>query len=283
MNNPKISVIVPVYNAEQYLHRCVDSILAQTFPDFELLLIDDGSKDRSAEICDEYAWKDDRVRVFHKENGGVSSARNFGLDNAKGEWVSFVDADDIIYSNNLDILFEVGKNNPTINFVIGNYFYKMGNNKKSGSKLNSQVLYNPFELLYENKLTIRAGVILVKYNVISTFRFDEKITVNEDTKMWINLLSSSKTYFINSFIHEYVMDNSSLSNCKCNIKQEFGYQINLNSYDGYAKKFLEEIILRTIIRRILIKDYVGTFYILLKYIIYLPIFVLIYIEKKFLL
>lgn len=92
--NPKISVIVPVYNTEKYLHRCIDSILAQTFTDFELLLIDDGSKDNSGTICDEYAAKDSRVRVFHKENGGVSSARNLGLDNAKGEWISFVDSDD---------------------------------------------------------------------------------------------------------------------------------------------------------------------------------------------
>lgn len=69
-NNPKISVIVPVYNAERYLHRCIDSILAQTFTDFEVLLIDDGSKDKSGEICDEYAKKDIRVKVFHKENGG---------------------------------------------------------------------------------------------------------------------------------------------------------------------------------------------------------------------
>ena len=68
--NPKISVIVPVYNAERYLHRCIDSILAQTFTDFEVLLIDDGSKDKSGEICDEYAKKDIRVKVFHKENGG---------------------------------------------------------------------------------------------------------------------------------------------------------------------------------------------------------------------
>lgn len=94
MNNPKISVIVPVYNVEKYLRRCIDSILAQTFTDFELLLIDDGSKDNSGDICDGYAMKDERVRVFHKKNGGVSSARNLGLDNAKGEWVSFVDADD---------------------------------------------------------------------------------------------------------------------------------------------------------------------------------------------
>ena len=77
---PKVSIIVPVYKAEKYLNRCVDSILAQTFTDFELLLIDDGSPDRSGEICDEYAKKDSRIRVFHKKNGGVSSARNLGLD-----------------------------------------------------------------------------------------------------------------------------------------------------------------------------------------------------------
>lgn len=96
MNSPKISVIIPVYNVEKYLRRCIDSILAQTFTDFELLLIDDGSKDKSGEICDEYAKKDSRVRVFHKENGGVSSARNLGLDNASGEWVCFVDSDDMV-------------------------------------------------------------------------------------------------------------------------------------------------------------------------------------------
>lgn len=92
--NVQISVIVPVYNTEKYLHRCVDSILSQTFKDFELLLIDDGSTDKSGEICDEYAQKDERVKVWHKENGGVSSARNIGLDAAKGEWVTFSDSDD---------------------------------------------------------------------------------------------------------------------------------------------------------------------------------------------
>ena len=95
-NIPKISVIIPVYNAEKYLYRCIDSVLVQTFTNWELLLIDDGSKDSSGVICDEYAAKDARVRVFHKENGGVSSARNLGLDNARGEWVAFVDSDDYI-------------------------------------------------------------------------------------------------------------------------------------------------------------------------------------------
>ena len=100
-----ISVIVPVYNTEKYLDECVQSILNQSFTDFELLLIDDGSTDRSGAICDQYAAKDERVRVFHTENGGVSSARNVGLDEAKGEWIAFVDSDDWVSSKLLECLY----------------------------------------------------------------------------------------------------------------------------------------------------------------------------------
>lgn len=102
--HPKISVIVPVYNAEPYLRRCVDSILSQTFSDFELLLVDDGSKDQSGAICDEYADRDARVRVFHKANGGVSSARNVGLAHVRSEWITFVDADDFVRGQYLENL-----------------------------------------------------------------------------------------------------------------------------------------------------------------------------------
>ncbi len=100
--NPKISVIVPVYNVEKYLRRCIDSILSQTFSDFELLLIDDGSKDKSGDICDEYVAKDVRIKVFHKANAGVSSARNLGLDKAKGEFIFFVDSDDFLDKTHLE-------------------------------------------------------------------------------------------------------------------------------------------------------------------------------------
>lgn len=101
---PKISVIVPVYKAEAYLHRCVDSLLAQTFQDFEILLVDDGSPDKSGEICDEYARKDKRVRVFHKENGGVTDARSLGVSKCIGKHVVFVDSDDEVPQNALEIL-----------------------------------------------------------------------------------------------------------------------------------------------------------------------------------
>lgn len=125
-----ISVIVPVYKAEKYLHRCVDSILAQTYTDFELLLIDDGSPDNSGAICDEYATKDSRVRVFHKENGGVSSARNLGLDNARGDIICFVDSDDWTENDFLEIF-----KNKTADIVVQGYY----------NMIATEILYMPIE------------------------------------------------------------------------------------------------------------------------------------------
>ena len=93
---PQVSVIVPVYNTEQYLSRCIDSILTQTYPDFELILLDDGSTDGSGAICDEYEEKDDRIQVIHKLNGGAASTRNVGIDVAKGEYIAFCDSDDLV-------------------------------------------------------------------------------------------------------------------------------------------------------------------------------------------
>lgn len=114
----QITVIVPVYNTENYLRRCIDSILTQTFTDFELLLIDDGSTDSSGKICDEYKDKDDRIRVFHKENGGVSSARNLGLDNASGELIAFVDSDDYVLTVFLETYIMLFKENADL-YILG--------------------------------------------------------------------------------------------------------------------------------------------------------------------
>lgn len=103
---PLISVIVPVYKVEPYLHRCVDSILAQTFTDFELILVDDGSPDNCPAICDEYAAKDSRIHVIHQKNGGLSAARNTGVDAASGAYLFFMDSDDVIHPDTLRILYE---------------------------------------------------------------------------------------------------------------------------------------------------------------------------------
>lgn len=105
-NSPSISVVVPVFNVEKYIHRCVDSILNQTFSDFELILIDDGSTDKSGEICEEYALSDPRIRVIHQKNAGQAAARNNGVKEAKGEWISFIDSDDSVNSQLLKALYD---------------------------------------------------------------------------------------------------------------------------------------------------------------------------------
>ncbi len=110
-NRPVISVIVPVYNVELYLDRCIQSILAQTFKDFELILVDDGSPDNSGAICDAWEKKDKRIKVFHKENGGLSDARNFGVKESSAPYVAFIDSDDYISENYLSYLYELLKSN----------------------------------------------------------------------------------------------------------------------------------------------------------------------------
>lgn len=114
-----VSIVIPVYNAAAYLPACLDSILSQSFTDFEILLVDDGSRDGSGAVCDEYAAKDGRVRVFHKENGGVSSARNLGLDHTEGEWVYFVDSDDRLIPDGLQVLVDCISDE--VDIVLGGY------------------------------------------------------------------------------------------------------------------------------------------------------------------
>lgn len=104
---PLISIVIPVYNVEPYLRRCLDSVLAQTYGHFEALLVDDGSTDGSGRICEEYAAKDGRFKVFHKENGGLSDARNFGVVRAAGDLVSFIDSDDYITPDYLEVLWSL--------------------------------------------------------------------------------------------------------------------------------------------------------------------------------
>lgn len=144
---PLISVIVPVYKVEKYLHKCVDSILSQTFRDFELFLVDDGSPDNCGKICDEYAEIDNRVIVIHKENGGLSDARNVAIDRAKGEYFTFIDSDDYVANNHLESLLNalvetradmsVGNITAFTKNEIDNHFYQPANNLKLLTDINS--------------------------------------------------------------------------------------------------------------------------------------------------
>ena len=106
MENSLVSIVVPVYNVEQYIHRAINSLLNQTYPFLEIILVDDGSPDNCPQICDEYARKDNRITVIHKKNGGLSDARNVGLNIAKGEYITFLDSDDYLCSNAIEIFLK---------------------------------------------------------------------------------------------------------------------------------------------------------------------------------
>lgn len=213
MNKPIISIIVPIYNVEQFLHCCIDSILAQTFTEWELLLIDDGSPDRSGEICDEYAAKDSRVRVFHKENGGVSNARNLGLDNARGEWVTFVDADDIIQPGFLRGLLAPTEEYEALDFVqAGCCNYR--NEKIVGIEQQYELyvgndpayLFNHFRGLTSSKLFRLENVN--HWSDGLPLRFDEKMKIAEDMAFTLDYLLTVKRYaFVSEVGYYYRIDN----------------------------------------------------------------------------
>lgn len=139
MSKPAISIIVPIYNMEWCMRKSIDSLLAQSFKDFECLLIDDGSTDGSPTICDEYAKKDKRIKVFHKSNGGLSDARNYGLEKAQGEYTIFADPDDWVDAEGLDQLYEKAKESKadlTICDAYYNDFYQQKYNKQQPTSLN---------------------------------------------------------------------------------------------------------------------------------------------------
>lgn len=244
---PAVSVIVPVYKAENYLHRCVDSLLAQTFTDFEILLIDDGSPDHSGIICDEYAAKDSRIRVFHKENGGVSSARNIGLDKSNGEWIVFVDSDDWVddiwlekYNDSMDIDTDI---------IFQGYVREERNNKqifhyydtcKKQETVNIIPKLEQRDLFGWTWMKIFRSSIIKKYNL----RFNQNISMNEDLiftlefclhiKHKIKVLSST-TYHYNDTPNSLFYKQTPYEEAKIKIEQIYALRIDL-----YNKFSLEE-------------------------------------------
>ena len=150
-NDALVSVIVPVYNVVDYLHRTIDSLLAQTYCNFELLLVDDGSTDGSGEICDSYEKEDCRVKVFHKQNGGVSSARNCGLNNAVGEYVCFVDSDDWVKEDYIRDL--VSDMHDDVDFVMSDFMYTSGSYEYIPLAKDAKV--GTVEILFPNRGMLR--------------------------------------------------------------------------------------------------------------------------------
>ena len=216
--NPLISIIIPVYNVEDYIRPCLDSILAQTYTNFEAILVDDGSKDGSGRICDEYAEKDSRFIVVHKENGGVSSARNKGLEIAKGEWVLFCDSDDTLYPYSLIILIKhIDKD---IEFILGGYeHYNSKGEIVYSIKDRACTLISKSKVLkymYKPKLYSYLGLVaskLYKLSIINEYniKFNESVFYNEDRLFAVNYLTkiTKKCIYDTTPVYKYFIRESS--------------------------------------------------------------------------
>lgn len=217
----KVSIIVPVYNVENDLAYCIDSILSQTYENIELLLIDDGSSDSSPEICDEYAKKDKRVRVYHRKNGGVSSARNYGLDNAEGEYVLFVDSDDRIAPDTVkdNINLAIANN---LDMVIFSFYYHITAQDCINPNIidksfcgNHEDFFNEcFNLLIDKELINAPWNKFIRREIIEKngIRFNENFSICEDMAFSVETLSACERIMLNNKIYYdyYIKQSGSL-------------------------------------------------------------------------
>lgn len=242
---PEFSVIVPVYKVEKYLDRCIGSILAQTFSDFELILIDDGSPDNSGQICDEYAGKDNRIHVIHKENGGVSTARNAGLDMAQGKFIVFVDSDDEVTPNYLELL-----NSKKADVVISGITNLDPNNhlqhylEFTGQDLNaidldcirrlrdSRAIFCVYSKKYKKEIIENAGL-----------RFNNAVSLGEDTLFFVHyLLRCNSLSFVSGtpyLYHKYTHETLSALGPSYVDKSIFVNELIL---EGLQSRFRESVI-----------------------------------------
>ena len=222
LENELISIVIPIYNVENYLRQCLDSIVAQTYQNFECLLINDGSPDNSADICREYVSKDSRFRYFEKENGGVSSARNLGIEHSKGEYITFIDSDDWVDSDYLEVLYttllEEGADIAVSTYKQFNmddncyyvHSYQRGYEKRIFERYQ---LIEELPVLerYDQSYGLTLGKIISK-NALGIIRFNEYTALCEDMEFWYKLyLVSNKIIYINKDTYNYrKYENASL-------------------------------------------------------------------------
>ena len=223
MHDPLISIIIPIYNSEKYLRKCIDSVISQTFNDWEMILIDDGSTDNSGSICNEYA-SDSRVIIKHAQNGGVSKARNMGLRLAKGDYVTFMDSDDWLEPNAFEIYNRAIVSTPpqpiTPDIIKVGYYQDYGNGQSEQVTIpKPKYLYDTTEMLVATDESRYFGFLwdeLIKRSVIGSICFDEDISWCEDHLFSLQVFSACKSMALlpDVLYHYCIHSEESLSNVR---------------------------------------------------------------------
>jgi len=247
----KISIIIPVYNVEPYIRKCLDSVINQTYKNLEILLIDDGSTDSSGKICDEYAAKDNRIKVFHKDNGGVSSVRNIGLKNFTGDYLGFADPDDWLEPDMYEVLYNALNDNKVHISAVGFTRDTEKNSvvERGREEIPNGILTQKEMLLYLFRLAQYAGFYsglcnkLFKADIIrgSNLTFDEKVKTLEDLKFLTELVLFDKFIgiYINKPLYHYLQRKDSLMRSysiekKLDTLETYKETTNLAEKNGYS-------------------------------------------------
>lgn len=220
MKNSKISVIIPVYKVEKYLSKCLESVINQTYKNLEIILVDDGSPDKSGEICDKYASRDERIKVIHKENGGVARARNTGLDAASGDYIGFVDSDDWIEPDMYELLINNATKYDADISMCGETVYEEGKiiSASSGEELLE------LSCIEAKKITVVGGTMgyiwnkIYKQSIIGDIRFDPQYGCSEDLMFVYQLVENTDKLVIDNHAkYNYFRNEGGIT------KGEFGY------------------------------------------------------------
>ena len=258
---PMISVIIPVYNVEKYLRRCVNSVLNQTYSNLEIILVDDGSVDNSGEICDNISKLDKRFRTFHLINGGVSNARNYGICQSEGDYITFIDADDRLYPDYLSNLFRCIIENEVDLVISGLEKYWDGSDKKECIRLPCFGKYNKDIVLSQfaqvQKDTGIFGFCVAKIfrkDLVKNIKFDLSLSLAEDFDFYLNVYRNVNTfYFDDKCYYRYLQcaDNSTSLIAdsqidylaQLNIKLRYkNFLIEEGAYASHNKQIIDEMI-----------------------------------------
>lgn len=246
---PTVSIIVPVYNAEKFLNRCVDSILGQEYRDFELILVDDGSRDMSGSICDAYAKTDERVVVIHKENSGVSDTRNQGIERAKGTYLQFVDSDDWLTPDATKLMVRAAEEHGC-DMVISDFYRVVGDMVSRKGDIESDCVIDREEFasfMMENPADYYYGVLwnkLYRRDLVNRFgiRMDAEISWCEDFMFNLEYIRYAKVFYaLHAPIYYYVKRKGSLASQGINISKTVKMKLNVfEYYNNFYKHVLEE-------------------------------------------
>lgn len=259
-----ISIIIPIYNVEKYLNKCIDSILNQTYSDLEIILVDDGSTDKSSEICEYYKEIDNRIRVIHKKNGGLSEARNVGIDIAKGEYIAFLDSDDWADENLYKRLYQLSQKYSSDISMCS--FKWVQNEKEVLNKIDEEIVYSNLEALnkiYDKNYTN----IIVAWNKLYHRKLFDNLRypvgkIHEDEFLTPILIHrANKISITNKELIYYRQNSNSITNSKFSVKRlDYIYALE-NRLNYFNQNSLEKLYKKGVW---LLMDNIIRFYYIIK-------------------